>query len=138
MHGLQTPAGVDEALGEPIEQFRVRGQAALFAEVTRCADESASEVVLPEAIHHDAGGEGIAWVGDGLGEFESATALGEGGLFAKGAQKLPGDFVSAVEGITPEKNAWCAGQGTIKQDGRVCGCGGAFEEVAIQFRLGFP
>ena len=68
----------DEVDGEMVEQFAVRRRLAEHAEVVHGWHEAAAEEVVPDAVHDDAGGEGIGGVNDMLREFETAAAGGEG------------------------------------------------------------
>ena len=60
------------------------GAIALGAEVTRGADQALTEVVLPDAIDENAGGERIRGIGNGVGEFEASGALTEAFRIAGG------------------------------------------------------
>ena len=51
----------------------------MFPKIARSRDETAAEMMLPEAVHHDAGRQWIGGVDDGLGELEAAAALGKSG-----------------------------------------------------------
>src|ERR1041385_4805526 len=50
--------------GEPVEELGVAGAAAHFAEVVGGVDDSAAEVVVPDAVDDGAPGEGVVGVGD--------------------------------------------------------------------------
>ena len=52
------------------------GLYAVVTEVARCLDKPGAEVALPDAIHHDASGEGILRAGDPVGERGTARLLG--------------------------------------------------------------
>ena len=91
----------------------MRGRAALLAEVARGADEPFAEVVLPEAIHHDAGGERIARIDDGLREFETAAADEKGLLRAEEAQKLSRHGFGLRQWIATSEDARCDGLRTV-------------------------
>ena len=67
MHSLHAPALVDEKLGQPVQQFRMRGLLAHLSEVVRIRRQAAPEVVLPDAIHKHASGQRVAWVRDPFG-----------------------------------------------------------------------
>ena len=54
------------------------------AEVAGGLDQARAEVVLPDAIDQDAGGEGVAGRGDGSGQFEPPVALSEGSAVGSG------------------------------------------------------
>ena len=48
-------AWVGKLTSEPVQQFGVRGSVAGDAEVAGGCDDSLAEVLLPDAVHHDAG-----------------------------------------------------------------------------------
>src|SRR5439155_17941304 len=50
------------------------------AEVVRRTDQAVAEVMLPDAVHHDARGERVAGVGDFLSDLEPAAAGSDWGL----------------------------------------------------------
>ena len=56
MHLLDAPSLRDEVAGEPVKQRGVRRCLTVSAKITRCRNDRLSEVVLPDPIHHDAGG----------------------------------------------------------------------------------
>jgi len=86
---FQGPALVHEGGGEVIEEGELHGRRRLNAEVARLVDERFSEVVGPDAVDDDAGGEGIVAAREGLGELKSTTAPGEF-LTAKHGEVSPG------------------------------------------------
>ena len=49
------------------------------AEVARRGDEAGAEDVMPDAIHHDAGGQRVARIGEPFREGEAALLLGRVG-----------------------------------------------------------
>jgi hypothetical protein len=51
--------GEHEFERQPIEQFRMRRQRALDAEVVLGFDQTFAEVLLPHAVHEDAGGQRV-------------------------------------------------------------------------------
>ena len=55
----------------------MRRRRRLVAEVVGRADEAVAEMVLPDAIDHDAGGQRIGRARDGVGELEPAAAVAE-------------------------------------------------------------
>ena len=69
--------------------------------------------MLPDPIHHDAGGEWIARIDDGLREFEPAAAFREGRLVAEEAQELTWDGITFGEWVAASEDAWGAGQGAV-------------------------
>ena len=62
LQGLDVPARVDELGGQPVEQLGVAGELALRAEVLGRLHQAGPEVHLPEPVHGDAGGQGVAGV----------------------------------------------------------------------------
>ena len=77
MHGLDRPLVLDEAARQIIEQLRMRGTLAQLAEIAGRAHDSLAEMMLPDAIHHDARGQRIARIGDRLGQVQPAAAVRE-------------------------------------------------------------
>jgi hypothetical protein len=138
VHRLDAPAGVDEALREPVEQFGMARRAALLAEVARCAHEAATKMVLPDAVHHHAGSERIARVDDGLREFQSAAAFREWLLRPKSAQELAWHLIAFGERIAAREHTRRAGQRTIDQNRRVSRCGAVFDDEAVHLALRLP
>ena len=59
MQRLDLPAAGDEPSGEEVQQLGVGGLAAHEAEVARGVHEADTEVVMPEAVREDAGGDRI-------------------------------------------------------------------------------
>src|SRR5688572_16748393 len=57
LQGLETPVVFDQRGREVVEEFGVRGRGAARAEVAGCGDDAAADVVLPEPVGGDAGGE---------------------------------------------------------------------------------
>ena len=55
----------------------MRRRLAEQAEVARRADEAEAEMVLPDAVDHDARGQRIVLVGDRVRQFQPAAALRE-------------------------------------------------------------
>src|SRR5262245_10446838 len=76
MQGLDRPAGLDEAGGEPIEQFGVRRPLAPRAEVVAGGDEPGAEVVLPDSVDHHPRSERVLRRGNPAGQLQASTAGG--------------------------------------------------------------
>ena len=66
---------VAEPDGEPIEELRVGGWAAHFAEVGGGIDEAGAEVILPYAVDDGAPGEDVLGIGEPVGEGGAAVAF---------------------------------------------------------------
>src|SRR5207249_4779361 len=69
---------IPEARRQPVEQFWVRRAVAVEAEVVGGGDQAAAEVVVPDAVHDDAGGERVGGVDDPVGQ--ASAAFGFGGV----------------------------------------------------------
>ena len=78
MEFLQGPAFIHEAQGEPIKEFGVRGLLGHIAEVIGRGNDAGAEVVQPEPVDEDAGGERVGPVGDGHGKLAAPAAFVEG------------------------------------------------------------
>ena len=63
VHLFDAPAVLDKSSSEVIEQLLVGGSFAHHTEIARGADNSAAEVVMPDAIGHHARGERILRIG---------------------------------------------------------------------------
>ena len=59
MKPLDTPAGTDELVRQPVEQFRVRGTLAHHSEVAGRGHDPSAEVVQPESVRHHPRRQGI-------------------------------------------------------------------------------
>src|SRR6056297_909884 len=55
----------------------MRGRFTTSPEIAGCADQTRSELMLPNAIDDDPGGQRVFWAGDRLGQFQSAAAASE-------------------------------------------------------------
>ncbi len=71
MEAFHAPVVVAEVGGELVEEFGMGDGAAHDAEVAGGGAEAAAEVVLPEAVGDDAGGEGVVGADEPGGEFGS-------------------------------------------------------------------
>jgi hypothetical protein len=56
---LDVPAAVHELAGQPVEQRGIHRRLALRAEIVEHLAEAGAEELLPQAVHHGAGGERI-------------------------------------------------------------------------------
>src|SRR5688572_29287610 len=73
MQLFRRPAFADEFAGEPIKQFGMARTRAGEAKIVWRGDQAHAEVMLPNAIHIDAGGQRIFFGGDPLRERESTS-----------------------------------------------------------------
>ena len=74
MELLEAPALGDELAGEPVEEIGMGGACAVASEVVGRVRDAGPEVVLPDAVDDDAGGEGVG--GAGQPAFDAAHGLG--------------------------------------------------------------
>ena len=97
MHFLHAPAALNKFRGEPIEKFRMRGLRTGEAEVVWGGDQAASEMILPDAIHENAGGEWVFRTRYPLGECDPPPA----------GRKLPITIAATVHAATNVRiNVW--------------------------------
>ena len=68
--------------GQPIEQLRMRRAHAVVAEIAGGADDAAAEMMLPDAVDHDAGGHRIVLRRDPVGEHRAPAGRFVPGLGA--------------------------------------------------------
>ena len=103
---LDGPAVVDEPGGQVIQQLGVGGLFPGGAEVVRRGDEAGAEVVLPDAVDEDAGGEGIAGTGDGAGQTEAAV-IGIGAAVHGGEhlEEAAGHGFAGLAEVAPDQDA---------------------------------
>ena len=59
---LDVPSAGDEFGGQPIEEFGMRRQFTLAAEVFAGLNQTCSKAALPEPVHRDPSREGIGWI----------------------------------------------------------------------------
>ena len=59
MDRFQMPTVADQFRSQPIEQFGMAGSIAVVPEIIWCFHDALAEVMLPKAIHQNAGGEGL-------------------------------------------------------------------------------
>lgn len=123
MEGFEAPTGVDELAGQPVEELGVGWWFGAGAEVGGGGDEGLAEVMHPDAIDEDAGGEGVVGGGDGVGQFASAAALGErlGIALIEDAEEAAGGGTAGARGIAAAEHA---GFVRLRQVGDHHGSGG--------------
>src|SRR6266567_5821969 len=68
---FEVPFLGNEFRRQPIEQFGMRGQRALRAEIVFRLHEAASEILLPDAIDDDPGSERILRINDPAGQIKA-------------------------------------------------------------------
>ena len=107
MHGFDAPALRNEFTGEPIEQFGMRRSRATRAEIARSGDETPAEMMLPDAVDQDAGGERIGRTGKPGGKRRS---------LARGSRPVEARFrlgvgigdLSSLLGLVALEDCWKA------------------------------
>ena len=82
-HGFGGPTIFDVFGSKPVEEFGVSRLSSRDAEVCRGRDNPGSEEVVPDAVHHDAGSEGVFGVGEPICEFFSAYGIFRTGVESK-------------------------------------------------------
>lgn len=102
MKPFEVPAVLDEFKGEVFEEFRVRGSFALGSEIAGGAHESASEMLIPDAIDDDSCGECLGFVEQCFGELGSSAAIIEwtGGLSGEDGKESAGNDFAWIAGIS--------------------------------------
>ena len=114
---LQAPAVFDELDGEPVEQLRMRGRCGAGPEVARGVDESGPEMVRPDPVDDDAGGEGIFRIDDGPGELEPTAPDGKRRAFFSGEdrEELPRHGFALRERIPAQEDTRGHGESAIRE-----------------------
>ena len=80
---LQTPAVRDEFTRQIVQQLGMARWVATDAKVTWSIHQTLAEMMMPEAIHNDAGGEWVFGMGDPVRQSEATLRFG-GILIAEG------------------------------------------------------
>ena len=75
MKMLDRPAVVNELMGKPIQQIRMRRSSPVHSKITGRVDEPASKMVLPDSVHDHAGRQGIVLSNDPLCQGDSPLLL---------------------------------------------------------------
>jgi hypothetical protein len=108
VHRLDGPAALDEADGQPVEQFGMTRFLAAIAEVVAGRHQASAEVMLPDAVDHDASRQRIVRRGDPAGQLQSPALRGrQGWLLRTGhdAREVTGDCHSEGEAVAAPVNA---------------------------------
>ena len=91
-----------------VEQLGVGGRPAPGAEVVGRGDQPPAEVVLPDPVDHDPGGQGVRRVDQPAGQLQPAALLGRDALgqplAAEDLEEAPGDHLAGAGGVAlPEE-----------------------------------
>ena len=115
----------------------MRGALTGGAEVVGRGDEAGAEVLLPDAVDDDAGGEGVFFAGEGLGESEAAIVGERAGVDGgEDLRETARDGVAGFEAVAANENVGIDGRaGDGDGLGAVDGCGG-FEDGELLADLG--
>ena len=99
----------------------MRRRFAARAEIARRAHEARAEMMQPDAIDHDAGGEWIVFAGDGIGQVQSSAAMGERlPFFAREElEKLTWHLLAFVDRIAANEHARIPLRGSVFKNHRV-------------------
>ena len=71
VQGLETPTAVHELAGQPVQQLGMGWPRSGASEVAGRAHQPHAEVMLPDAVHHDPGGQRMVGLGQPLGQREA-------------------------------------------------------------------
>ena len=104
---LEIPAAVHQFDGQPVEEFRVRGQLALRAEFLARADQSDTEDGFPQAVGDHTGGEGVPAVHQPAGQFQTTGARGSG-IWSEGRGEPLRHLIAQVHPVAPQLKAGLA------------------------------
>src|SRR5436190_167628 len=113
-------------------------RAALFSEITGCADDAATEVMLPEPVHHDARRQWIPRISDVLREFQASAAMGERLCTAEHGEEMTRFRVAFRERIPAQEDARRGRQGPVHEDGRMRRGVRSPDEETVHVRLRLP
>ena len=101
MHGLHAPAPLDELGGQPVQQFRMGRGGPQLAEVSGRGHQAPAEMVLPDAVHHYPGRQGVIGLSQPPGQSQASPAAPLGLLDAVGpGLRLERRRDSGLDGIT--------------------------------------
>ena len=89
MHLFEAPALAHEFIGEPIEQFRVRGPCAQHSEISRGLDEATAKMMEPETIGKHAPDQGVLAAHELPRQRETASRRRRCGVFVGDFDALP-------------------------------------------------
>ena len=80
VHGLDAPSSLDELGGQPVQQFGMGRGGPQLAEVAGRGHQAPAEVMLPDAVHHHPGRQGMIGLSQppGQGQTPSAAPFGLG------------------------------------------------------------
>src|SRR5580704_9587364 len=94
---------------------------AAVAEIAFGGDECRVEMMLPDPVHHHAGGKWVLLVHDGAGQIEpSAASLEDGRIFSGyEREKMTVHFVAGRIGVSAFENSGISLLGAVFQDQRI-------------------
>lgn len=103
---LHRPALLHERARQMLQQGGVLARRGTDAEVARGLDERLTEEMHPDAVDHHAGGQRVGRARDGVGEVESAAALGEllGRTVGEDREILSGDLLARARRASAEED----------------------------------
>ena len=140
MDRLDAPALGDEAAGQPVEQLGMARRLGPHAEIAGSADQPLAEMVHPDPIDPDAGGQWIARIDDRPGQFEPSAPLGE--RLAVGAgddlEEPARNLVARVGRIPSPEDPGLVTIGAIDDDHRVGRRLRGLDQPAVDLALKFP
>ena len=107
VHRFHRPAAFAEAPGQVVEKLRVRWPVAGLAEIVDRPHQSLAEMMLPDAVHHDARGQRIIRTEQRLGQFQASAAIRIRRRLVRGqhVQKSAGSLSAWIEVIAAQVDA---------------------------------
>ena len=116
---LLRPVQADELGGQPVEQFGVRRQRPLGAEVVLGGDQPGAEVDAPDAVDEDPRGQRILRGDEPAGQVEAGRPVVEFGQRRQDGRRPLGDFDALAGEVAAEHDVRLAGHGPLRQDQRL-------------------
>src|SRR5688500_14247791 len=105
MHLLDRPAVLHEVMRKPIQQLGMTWRFAACAEIIQGPHQAFAKMMRPNAVHHDARGEGILRARDRSREFESTTAVFEWFVLREKFEITAGHFLTFIGWIASTEYA---------------------------------
>src|SRR3989442_11458541 len=102
---------------KPIEELRVTWPFAERAKVIHRGDEALAKEVMPNAVHHHPGQEGIGRLEDALGQLEAPTTFPHRGLVRSGQR-----FEKAARHLLPQLSGLASDEDLLIDAGALGHC----------------
>ena len=140
MQRLEAPAAGDEFGRQPVQQLRMRRRIRADSKISGSRDETRSEMMRPDAIHHDPRGQWIGGINDGLRHFQPPAAVFKGFAIRSGQQreKLTRNIVALVRRVASFEDSRIRRRLAIFNDRGKTRFGIGINDEAIHFAPQFP